>query len=65
MASKRHLRRSSCDGKVRHPDKGAALGVARIMRKKHPGEMYHAYKCKFCGMYHVGHTGRLHRARVR
>lgn len=50
MASKRALRRRSCEGKVRH----ASAGAAHIAALKTPGT--HAYRCNFCGSYHVGHA---------
>jgi hypothetical protein len=49
MASKRRLRRRSCKSKVRHIDQTAAVAHAR-----HLGFQHRAYKCKFCGGWHVG-----------
>ncbi len=51
MASKRRLRRKRCTGKKRHETIRAAMAFARS-----PG--LNAYKCNFCGGYHVGHVPR-------
>jgi len=55
MASKRHLRRKSCEGKVRHESQeDARVAIKRDFWNAH--ERVGAYKCKFCGGWHVGHT---------
>lgn len=52
MASKRNKRRKACTRKVRHETLEAAI----IARKKLPyGRELCAYKCKFCGGFHIGH----------
>lgn len=61
MSSKRHLRRRSCEGKRRHPDKNAAnraaygTGRHNAATRMAPGDM-HAYHCPHCGFWHVGHV---------
>lgn len=54
MASKRHLRRRSCEGKVRHASAAAAQLAAGKLRKTHDGGAWAAYRCQFCGAWHVG-----------
>ncbi len=51
MASKRRLRRKSCDGKVGHETFGAAFVAA----KRTHGSGLVPYRCRFCGKFHVGH----------
>lgn len=55
MASKRRLRRKSCEGKVRHLTMAGAQIQARLARRN-TGESIGAYKCKHCKGYHVGHA---------
>ena len=51
MASKRRLRRNKCTGKAAHDTYENAL----IAIKKTNGSGLLAYKCSFCGKYHIGH----------
>lgn len=51
MASKRRLRRKGCTHKVRHESEA----FAKIAAYKTKGRVG-AYKCKFCGGWHVGHA---------
>jgi len=53
MASKRRIRRSSCDRKRRFDGKAIAEEEALIRRKRRLGD-YRAYHCQFCGGWHVG-----------
>ena len=64
MASKRAKRRKACTGKVRHASQGAAVYAARMLRQKNlEMGVLHAYRCQFCGGFHIGHPpGRLLRA---
>lgn len=57
MASKRRLRRRQCEGKVKHATaENAAIAIRKVHRAKgHQGQM-HAYRCPFCGQFHVGHV---------
>lgn len=54
MSSKRRIRRRSCDGKVPYDDEGAAVSAAGWLRKSHEGGSWRAYRCEFCGRWHVG-----------
>ena len=53
MASKRHVRRKSCEGKFRHENKTTAISHEIGLRRL--GERVVVYKCRFCKGYHVGH----------
>jgi hypothetical protein len=56
MASKRKLRRKSCDGKAKHDREGAIVARKKLLKS---GETnIGCYKCKFCGHYHVGHLNK-------
>jgi hypothetical protein len=59
MASKRHIRRRSCERKVRHNDFEAALAHAKRQRAVH-GEVVVPYPCHFCGGWHVGRRAGEH-----
>lgn len=58
MSSKRAIRRRTCGHKIRH----TTVEAARV----HIGQLHHAkgycpmnaYRCSFCGGWHVGHRGR-------
>ncbi len=54
MSSKRRIRRRSCGSKVGYDDKTAAVAAAGALRKKYEGGTYQAYRCEFCGRWHVG-----------
>jgi len=54
MASKRHVRRKSCTGKIKYESKEDAV-IKTIIIKRKTGEKLNAYKCKFCKRYHIGH----------
>jgi len=61
MSSKRHLRRRSCQGKIRHASQFAALlhirsFGARLDREVEP------YACHFCHGWHIGHITRFDHA---
>jgi len=58
MASKRKQRRRSCTSKYRHETAEAAWSEARRLTRRSGGRRYNAYKCEFCGGYHVGRPGR-------
>lgn len=51
--SKQELELAACVGKKTFPDKGTALKVAARMRRNR-GERLEPYKCKSCGMIHIG-----------
>jgi hypothetical protein len=58
MASKRRIRRRSCEGKIRYTVFEEAIRVAvRMSSQLH--EEYHVYRCIFCKglgkrVYHIG-----------
>ena len=56
MASKRRIRRRSCEGKIRHKSKEAAFLHIRGLRNdgKDTNKQCHFYRCKFCKGWHVG-----------
>jgi len=63
MSSKRALRRRAerthrrhaCAGKIRHASLGdAEAHVRRLVEKD--GARMKAYRCGFCGAFHVGHV---------
>jgi len=65
MSSKRRQRRNQCAGKSRHESKENADYAAYLMRRDKRAWL-HAYKCRFCRHWHVGHTaGQRMRERVR
>jgi hypothetical protein len=54
MASKRHLRRKTCESKTKYDDKESARQGARWSWKKFKTYLV-PYRCDFCGGYHLGH----------
>ena len=60
MSSKRRLRRKQCEGKVRHPDRDAALAhIFSLVRKGKARGLMSPYKCRWCGAWHMGHKGQV------
>jgi hypothetical protein len=60
MSSKRRQRRKSCQGKRRHAsaaDAGDAIDSMVRAGKARVGALS-PYACRFCGGWHVGHSGR-------
>ena len=57
MASKRHVRRRECAGKVRHASKEAAMTAIRRGGTRFEG--CHAYYCTVCRAWHAGHPKRF------
>ena len=57
MASKRHLRRKACEGKIKFADFKSAH-QACISYKHKFGHYMRAYPCRFCSGYHIGHPTR-------
>lgn len=55
MASKRRLRRKACGNKVKHANLANAQIAAHNSARKFKQRLS-AYKCQYCGSYHVGHT---------
>lgn len=57
MASRRRMRKNSCEGKARHLTEDAARIALRMSKRtgRYKGAM-HTYKCTNCGSYHIGHV---------
>jgi hypothetical protein len=54
LASKRHLRRRSCEDKVRFESlASASAALRRAYRREYRAPMT-TYRCKFCGGWHYG-----------
>ena len=51
------FRLRSCASKVAHHNRRAAKRVARLTALSGGGRL-HAYACRFCGLWHVGHAMR-------
>jgi len=54
MASKRAIRRRSCERKRRYPTEAEARRGAAAINRRQPDKV-HAYPCRFCASFHVGH----------
>ncbi len=57
MASKRHVRRKSCEGKIKYLTMEDARNASGRARRLGTGS-FTAYKCKFCEYYHKGHKAK-------
>lgn len=55
MASKRNIRRKSCEGKQQYGSLSDAIAASRKAVWRTDGDAIHAYKCRFCGHWHIGH----------
>jgi ribosomal protein L32 len=57
MASKRRLRRRSCERKVGHLTQDQAVIAKKSMIRlgKSQAATLYPYKCANCGKYHLGH----------
>jgi uncharacterized membrane protein YgcG len=49
------IKARSCDGKRRYRTKRGADGVVLEIARQQRDESIRAYKCQFCGYWHVGH----------
>ncbi len=54
---------SSCDGKIQHATEGAAWRHITGINRRNPQGRLHAYRCNFCGKWHVGHEKERRRDR--
>lgn len=54
MASKRRVRRRSCEGKRQYASANIATASSRRLTGVGTGNL-HAYRCKFCRQWHTGH----------
>lgn len=68
MASKRHQRRKQCGDKKRHATAAEALDHIQYLRRNHKARgALNAYRCQWCGGFHVGHvpgSARTHITRI-
>jgi hypothetical protein len=62
MASKRHVRRKSCVGKVGHLTARAGFVAIAKLNQRGPQGLMAVYRCRYCGMYHIGHVRNKYRA---
>lgn len=60
MSSKRRLRRRSCANKQTHQTETEAVAHAISLGRAHDtrGTRWRAYRCRFCGLWHVGRPPR-------
>lgn len=65
MASKRRLRRRSCEGKVRHCEEQQAAAAAKRLRKVTGNYRIGWYRCRFCKGWHIGRRGRKRWLKIR
>jgi hypothetical protein len=65
MSSKRRLRRKKCTRKIKHDSEDAALAIIKKMRKTGTTKRLRAYKCNFCGGWHVGQPNARIRQSIR
>ena len=64
MASKRQVKKKTCEKKVPHKTLQSAILVSRKMRDR-TGQVLDAYFCRNCGFYHIGHRQQGTRARLK
>ncbi len=62
MASKRHVRRKSCGDKVGHLTVQAGFVAIAKLNRRGPQGLMAVYRCRYCGMYHIGHVRKSYRA---
>lgn len=55
MASKRGKKRKQCGRKQGFALQENAIKKAIEMRRKHLGQIFDAYRCTNCGLWHIGH----------
>jgi hypothetical protein len=54
-ASKRRLRRLSCEGKTQYATQTEAVAAMISFLKRHPGHHVSTYRCRFGDHWHFGH----------
>ena len=53
---RKYKKSKSCGSKVKHrTEEGAKIHIKNIYRKNQTYHNMKAYKCKFCGFWHVAH----------
>lgn len=55
MSSKRHLRRSKCERKLKYRTAGQARAAARRFHEM-GGDLLNAFPCSFGSHWHLGHA---------
>lgn len=55
MSSKRHIRRSKCERKIRYGSPGQARAAARRYAEL-GGDLLNAYPCEYGSHWHLGHA---------
>lgn len=65
MASKRHQRRRGCERKHAYATRDEATRAAGQLRRAYLGGTWAAYRCAFCGQYHVGRPNARQRQATR
>lgn len=61
MSSKRRLRHRSCESKTAYATRDEAVHNAGKLRWWNQGGTWRAYRCAFCGKWHVGRPNRRER----
>jgi len=56
VASKRHLRRRACEGKIKYLSVKEAYKIALQMNHRIYHERLSVYKCEHCNLFHLGRT---------
>lgn len=65
MSSKRRLRRKQCGDKTRHSTAADALTHIRNLKdRRRINGTVNAYRCRWCGGYHIGHAPGSARTRI-
>ena len=54
MASKRHIRRRSCEWKRSYATENEVWRAGRLLQQAKPGYITHPYRCQFCHLWHHG-----------
>lgn len=60
MASKRRIRLRECSRKIRYDSQAAAQPAIQSLYWKR-GDRVYAYKCRWCGGWHIAHKSPVYR----
>lgn len=52
----------ACKSKMVYPDQKQANRAAKEIQRKDPHKRIQAYRCRYCGYYHVGRSERVRRS---
>lgn len=55
---------NGCDGKKAYASRAAAKDPLYAERRRFPKLAFSAYKCRICGMWHIGHDRKYRNANV-